>query len=326
MAALHQRGEEALGHHGVLERQARKLDLRRVVVDGDVVQHPVVERSVILELQRTQRVRDALQRIADAVREVVHRIDAPVVAGAVVAGMANPIQHRIPQVDVGRRHVDPGAQHARAFGELASLHGAQQAQILGHAAVAVRARRARFGQRAAGGADLFCRQGAHICLAAFDELFGEAVELVEVVRRERRAGPVEAEPANIAHDRLDVLGALREWIGVVEAQVGPAAELLGDAEVQADRLRMADVQKAVRLRRKARHDALVASRIEIAADALADEIPKIGRHFGALCLELADCTRSLRSPNGRRTMGYGCNGGRQPLNPLRRPAAPRRTR
>ena len=40
-------------------------------------------------------------------------------------------------------------------------------------------------------------------------------------------------------------------VGVVEAQVAQAAELLGDAEVQADRLGVADVQIAVRLGREA---------------------------------------------------------------------------
>jgi hypothetical protein len=50
----------------------------------EVFDHPVVERAVHLELQRAQRVGDALERVLQRVREVVHGIDAPGVAGAVV--------------------------------------------------------------------------------------------------------------------------------------------------------------------------------------------------------------------------------------------------
>jgi hypothetical protein len=62
--------------------------------------------------------------------------------------------------------------------------------------------------------------------------------------------PVEAEPADVGLDCVDVLLLLLDWIGVVEAQVAAATELGGDAEVQADRLGMADMQVAVRLGRE----------------------------------------------------------------------------
>ena len=41
-------------------------------------------------------------------------------------------------------------------------------------------------------------------------------------------------------------------IGVVEAQIGVSAELVGEAEVDADRLGVADVQISIGLGRKAR--------------------------------------------------------------------------
>jgi hypothetical protein len=51
--------------------------------------------------------------------EVVGRIDAPGLAGARVGGVQDAVEDGIAQVHVARGHVDPGAQDARAVGELA---------------------------------------------------------------------------------------------------------------------------------------------------------------------------------------------------------------
>src|SRR6185436_7388872 len=69
------------------------------------------------------------------------------------------------------------------------------------------------------------------------------------------AGPLEAEPADVLLDRLDVLDVLGGRVRVVEAQVAGPAELLRQAEVDADRLGVADVQVAVRFGREAGRDA-----------------------------------------------------------------------
>ena len=47
----------------------------------ELVEEPVIQRSVILELERTERMRDAFERIGQAMREVIHRVDLPLVAG-----------------------------------------------------------------------------------------------------------------------------------------------------------------------------------------------------------------------------------------------------
>ena len=69
--------------------------------------------------------------------------------------------------------------------------------------------------------------------------------------------PIEAEPVHVALDGVDVFLLFLGRIGVVEAQIAVAAELLRDAEIQADRLGVADMQIAVRLGRKAGDDRLV---------------------------------------------------------------------
>ncbi len=97
--------------------------------------------------------------------------------------------------------------------------------------------------------------------------------------------PIEAEPAHVALDRVDIFLLLLGRIGVVEAQVATAAEFLGDPEIQADRLGVADMEIAVRLRRKPGDDGRVPLGVQVGLDDVADEIaPGCGRlgngHFG----------------------------------------------
>ena len=61
-------------------------------------------------------------------------------------------------------------------------------------------------------------------------------------------------------------------IGVVEAQIAVAAEFLRHAEVQADRFGVADMQIAVRLRRKPGDDGFVPAGGKIGTNDVADEI------------------------------------------------------
>ena len=62
---------------------------------------------------------------------------------------------------------------------------------------------------------------------------------------------------HVCLDRIHIFDVFLGWIRVVHAQIADAAELARDAEVQADGLRVADVQITVRLRRKARVDARI---------------------------------------------------------------------
>ena len=104
-------------------------------------------------------------------------------------------------------------------------------------------------------------------------MLGPLVELLEIVGRVIEVlAPVEAEPAHVALDGVDVFLLFLGRIGVVEAQVAAAAEFLRDAEIEADRLGVADVQIAVRLRRKAGHHAGMPLGREIGLDDVADEV------------------------------------------------------
>src|SRR6185437_3224277 len=113
----------------------------------------------------------------------------------------------------------------------------------------------------------------HIGLAGADQMLGPFVQPLEIVGGVMQLrSPVEAEPAHVALDGVDVFLRLPGRIGVGVAQVGMAAELFGDAEVEADRLGVADMQVAVRLRRKPRDHGFVPAGGEVRAHDIADEI------------------------------------------------------
>ena len=174
----------------------------------------------------------------------------------------------------GMGHVDLGPQRLGAVGELALAHPLEQVEVLLDRAVAVGAVLARLGQRAAVLADLVAGQVADVRLALLDQLDRPLVHLLEVVGGvEEPVVPVGAEPADVLDDRIDVLLLFLLGVGVVEAQVELAAELRGDAVVQADALGVADVQIAVRLRREPRrHAPAPFARLQVVRDHLPDEV------------------------------------------------------
>ena len=63
---------------------------------------------------------------------------------------------------------------------------------------------------------------------------------------------MKAQPAHIFLDREGVLFAFLLRVGVIEAQVAGALVILRQAEIQTDRLGMADMQIAIRFGRKPR--------------------------------------------------------------------------
>src|SRR5690606_20722519 len=121
-----------------------------------------------------------------------------------------------------------------------------------------------------------------------DQVLGPLVELLEVVGGVVEVlAPVVAEPVHVLDDGVDVLLLLLDRVGVVEPQVAAAAEFLGDAEVDADRLGMADVQVAVRLRREPGDDGPGTAGLDVGAHDVANEVPRacgsvriglVGRH------------------------------------------------
>jgi hypothetical protein len=190
----------------------------------------------------------------------------------------DPVEDRVAHVDVRARHVDASAEDTGAVRELAGTHPGKEVEALLHLAVAPRALATGLRQRAAVLADLVGREVVHVGGPGADEVERPLVELLEVVGRVVEVlAPVEPEPANVRLDGVDVLLLLLDRVRVVEPQVAAAARLGRDPEVQADRLRMADVQVAVGLGREARHRHRVPPGRQVVADGVADEVGTLRR-------------------------------------------------
>jgi hypothetical protein len=97
------------GKHRVGQIEAGEFILAWARRYRQVIQKPIVERPVILELQGAQRVRNAFEGVRLTVREIVVRIDAPVRSGTRVRGANDPVEDRVAQIDITRRHIDLGA-------------------------------------------------------------------------------------------------------------------------------------------------------------------------------------------------------------------------
>ncbi len=182
MAAFHQFQQLALAHHRIIDVEPSKLDLLGMM-NLQLVEKPIVEGPVIFEFQSTDGISDTLQRIALTVGKVVHGVDAPLVAGAVVLSMENTVHDRIPHVEIGRGHIDLGPQHLGAVRIVAVLHLLEQFPILRHRAIPIGAILARLGQGTAIGAHLLRRQIVDVGLAGFDKLHRPGMKLVEIIRR-----------------------------------------------------------------------------------------------------------------------------------------------
>ena len=84
--------------------------------------------------------------------------------------------------------------------------------------------------------------------------------------------PTGDEPIHVGGDRIDVFEVFFGRVGVVEAEVAAAVVFAGDAEVETDGFCVADVEVAVGLRWKSRHDFRIAFFGHIVRDDGADKI------------------------------------------------------
>ena len=117
--------QPALAQHRVSEIEASEFNLLRMM-NIELIEKPVVKRSVIFEFQRTDRMRDSLDRIRLPVGEVVSRINAPFVARAVMRRVKDSVHDRIAHVQVRRGHVDLRPQGSGAIGKFSRLHALKQ--------------------------------------------------------------------------------------------------------------------------------------------------------------------------------------------------------
>ena len=291
----------------MVDAQAGELDLPGMAGQVTVLYHPVVKGPVVFKLQGAEGVGDALQRVLDGVGEVVHGIDAPLVPLSVMGQVVDPVEHRVPHIEVSAGQIDLGPQGVLALRELAVLHPLEQVQAL------------LDGPVPPGGAgrssgistvllELLRRQLADISQALLDEAHRLTIILVKVIRAvEEPVAPVKAQPVNIllngVYEFLVLLGGVR----VIHPQVAQAAELLRRAEVDGQRLAVPDVQVAVGLRREPGvdgHPLKLAAGADVLLDESVNKVPALRRlvlrQLDLLChalsfLPLAQCIVGMRT-------------------------------
>ena len=129
-------------------------------------------------------------------------------------------------------------------------------------------------------------------------MLGPGIELVEIIGSEAHlAGPLEAQPFDVFLDGVDIGLLFLGRVGVIEAQVTIATELLRQTEVQTDRLGVPDMQEAVGLRRETRDNLIGTAGLEFFADLVKHEVR------GALGLGTHEVSLHLCVVPGRRIAG-----------------------
>ena len=210
---------------------------------------------MILILQRAQGVGDVLQGILDGMSEVVHGIDAPLVALTVMMSILDAVNDGVAHIEVAALQIDLGAQGVLALRELAVLHALEQVERLLHGTVTP-GRTGGGGSVAAVLLELLGGQLTNISQSLLDQLYSELIVLFKVVRAVQHLIPLKAQPADIFLNGVHELHIFLGGVGVVKAQVALAAKLFGSAEVDAQSLAVADVQIAVGLGRETGMDGL----------------------------------------------------------------------
>ena len=101
-------------------------------------------------------------------RIVIHRINAPLAASAMMIHFANPIERRIAHVNVRRCHINFGAQRLRPVGKLPRSHAREQIEVLVHGTISPGTLLARNCRRAAIFDQFIGGEIAHVRFAQFD--------------------------------------------------------------------------------------------------------------------------------------------------------------
>ncbi len=129
MSLLHQFHKLSLAHDCVTEIETGKLNLLRVTIAIQFIKKPVIQWAVVLKFESADRMRDPLHGIRKAMGEIVHRVDAPLVACPVVCCPQNAVYDRITHIQVAGCHVNLCPKHMRSVFKLACAHPLKQVKV-----------------------------------------------------------------------------------------------------------------------------------------------------------------------------------------------------
>ena len=275
VAPFHQLAEVALAHDRPGHIQAGKLQLPGPGREhmGALFHDPVVERPVDFVFQGAHGMADAFQRVPDGMGEIVHRIDAPFIAGPPVLLIQNPVHGGIPHDDIRGGHIDLRPQGLAALRELAVFHPAEQIQAFLGGPVPPGAVAPGLRQRSPVFPHLVLAQLVHIGQAAADPVLRDLIALVIIIGSvEFPAGPVEAQPVDVPLNGFHILRILLGGIGIVKAEVAFSAVFFRGQKVHDQSLAVTDMHISVRLRGKAGMNLRIPSFRQIPVDGVPDKI------------------------------------------------------
>jgi hypothetical protein len=273
-ALLDELEEFAFGHEGEGEVESVELDLSwAVVVGAEKFDEVVVEGPVHLEFEGTKGVSDAFEEVGLSVSEVVHGVDVPGGAGAVMRSFDDAIDDGVTEVHIGGGHVDFGTQRHGTFVELAVVHTDEEVKGLVCRSFAERRGSTGLCGRPFLERDELGGLWVDVGESLFNESAGEVKELREVVGGVDDMLHVEAKPGDVVDDGIDELGVLARGIGVIESEHADTAVLVSNTEVEADGFGVSDVEVAIGFGREASLDAsVIAIVVEVSFNGGLDEI------------------------------------------------------
>ena len=204
--------------------------------------------------------------------EVVHRIDAPLIACIVMRSMNNSVDYRVSHVDVRACHIDLGAEAYFSVSELAGSHLLEQFEILLDWSVSVWAFLARLLESASVFSDLIRSKFTYERFALLDKLNGSLVHCIKIVRCPEFLIPLESEPVNVSLNGLNEFNIFLGRICIIVSQIASAAVLECSTEIQAEGLSVSDMQISVRFRGKSCYDLLVLAGCQVIVNDVMDKI------------------------------------------------------
>ncbi len=162
----------------------------------------------------------------------------------------------------------------RSVLEFAFPHPLKELQVFFDGSMAVGTLPAGLGEGSAVIADFLGAQAVDVRRSVLDQMNTVLVELLEVVRRVKQpVVPIKAQPLHILLDGFLEFDRFLDRIRVVKPKIAKAVVLGCHAKVQANRLRMADVQISVGLGRETRmHTSPVPVRLQVLGDPCSNEV------------------------------------------------------
>mmetsp|Transcript_2941 Transcript_2941/g.11232 ORF Transcript_2941/g.11232 Transcript_2941/m.11232 type:complete len:297 (-) Transcript_2941:584-1474(-) len=219
-------------------------------VQIECCKEPVVRITSHLEFQCAQRVGNVLERVHNTVGVIVGWIDAPLVANVRMRHIHNTIGNKIPHGEVGGLHVNLASENSLSLSVAPVAHVSETLEIHLNGGVSVWRLNTLLALRIDGVLIL----EINVCQSLFDELHGELIHFVKVLRRVGHFPRFESKPFNHIFDALKVLVLLLRWIGVIVAQVAVASLFGCMSEGEIDCLCVSNVQETIWLWWETSHD------------------------------------------------------------------------